>query len=423
MAKLMGIEREDQREHLLRVLSAATFLIFFQAFMVAPLIPRLAGVFGVSVETMGLVVPAYLIPYGFATLAYGPLSDRLGRGRVIFGSLVAFILLTMVTATAGSARSMTVLRLVTGLGASGVVPIALALIGDLFPFPERGRPLGWLFGAMAGGMAFGSTAGVMLEPVVSWRGLFLGVATLTTAVLVLLLRYRSLLMVRPTGAPRVPYGKILEGYWALLGSRRGRQTYGYVLLNAVFHSGVYTWLGLYFARGYGLGEIGIGLALLGYGVPGFLLGPVVGRVADRWGRSRIIPRGLAIAGASAAALALDLPVVVAALLVTLLSLGYDMTQPLLAGIVTDLGPNKGQAMGLNVFTLFTGFGIGSLVFTAAMALGLRGAFVIFGAVALVAAGAAVPLFRAETTRGPSASPSRVAGKLVFPTSREAISGQ
>lgn len=414
---------EARREPLLWVLSAATFLIFFQAFMVAPLLPRLASLFGVSVEGMGLVVPAYLIPYGLATLVYGPLSDRLGRGRVIFGSLVAFMVLTAVTAATRSASGMILLRLVTGLGASGVVPIVLALIGDLFPFQQRGRPLGWLFGAMAGGMAFGSTAGVMLEPFITWQGLFLGVAALGAVMLGLLLPYRSILV---RGVPaQAPVGarKLLAAYWGLLLSSRGRRTYGYVLLNAVFHSGVYTWLGLYFARRHGLGEIGIGLALLGYGVPGFLLGPPVGRAADRWGRSRLIPMGLAIAGASAAALALDLPVVVAALLVTALSLGYDMTQPLLAGIVTDLSPQKGQAMGLNVFTLFTGFGTGSLSFTVAMALGLGGALVVFGAAALLAAGAAIPLFRAETARGPSASPLRDAGNLVFPTPGEPNSGQ
>jgi predicted MFS family arabinose efflux permease len=62
------------------------------------------------------------------------------------------------------------------------------------------------------------------------------------------------------------------------------------LLNAVFHSGVFTWLGLYFSRRYGLGEVGIGLAILGYGIPGFLLGPLIGRAADRWGEPCCCPR-------------------------------------------------------------------------------------------------------------------------------------
>ncbi len=388
-----GMEK-GQREYLIWVLAGATFVIFFQAFMVAPLLPRLADLFGVSVEAMSLIVPAYLIPYGIATLAYGPLSDRFGRDRIILPSLLAFIVLTGSTAAAWSSSSMTVLRLLTGLGASGVVPIALALIGDLFPFQERGRPLGWLFGAMAGGMAFGSTAGVMLEPFVTWRGLFLGVAGLGVAVLLLLLPYRALLRGSPKRG-QLDYRALFAGYWGLLRSRRGLRTYAYVLLNAIFHSGVFTWLGLYFTQRYGLGEIGIGLALLGYGVPGFLFGPVIGRAADRWGRGRLLPLGLAIGGTSAAALALELPVLVAALLVTVLSIGYDLTQPLLAGIVTDLGPNRGQAMGLNVFTLFTGFGLGSLVFAGVLGLGIGAALVLFGSVILLAAVAAARLFRSE----------------------------
>ena len=237
---------------------------------------------------------------------------------------------------------------------------SLALMGTLFPYEQRGRPLGWLFGAMAGGMAFGSTFGVLLEPFVGWHGIFLGVSGLSAGVLGLFLPYRRLL----GDAPPAPTGTVRDlfaAYGSLLRPGRGLRTYAYVLLSAVFHSGVFTWLRLYFARHYGLGEVGIGLALLGYGVPGFLFGPLIGRAADRWGRRWLVPAGLGIAALATGVLRFDVSLVVAALAVTLLSLGYDMTQPLLAGIVTALGGKRGgQAMGLNVFTLFTGFGIGSL---------------------------------------------------------------
>jgi predicted MFS family arabinose efflux permease len=83
-----------ERERLLRMLAAGTFVIFFQAYMVAPIIPALSNTFGTSVQRVGLIVPAYLIPYGIATLIYGLLADRLGVQRVMFASLAAFAALT-----------------------------------------------------------------------------------------------------------------------------------------------------------------------------------------------------------------------------------------------------------------------------------------------------------------------------------------
>src|SRR5579875_1727932 len=356
---------EEQGERLIRILSAATFLIFFQAYMIAPLIPKLADVFHVSAQTIGVAVPAYMIPYGAATLFYGIVSDRVGRRPIILGSLALFVALTTLTALARSGGELVFWRLLTGIGASGVVPIGLALMGDLFPYEKRGRPLGWLFGAMAGGMAFGSTFGVLLEPIVGWRSLFVGVGALGLVCLILLARQGKLLGSERRGGPATT-------------------------------AGVYTWLGLYFARRYRLGEIGIGLALLGYGVPGFILGPVIGRAADRWGRRWMIPAGLGIAALAAGALIFRLPILAAALMVTVLSLGYDMTQPLLAGIVTTLDPERGgQAMGLNVFALFTGFGLGSLIFGALLAPGFSRALLIFSVVQLLAALVAIPLDRSE----------------------------
>jgi predicted MFS family arabinose efflux permease len=388
-------QSRQRRNRLLWVLCGATFLIFFQAFMVAPLLPRLAQVFSVPIQTIGLIIPAYLIPYGAATLVYGPLSDRLGRRPILVGSLAAFILLTALTATVQSAPDLLVLRLLTGLGASGVVPLALAFIGDVVPFRERGRALGWLFGAMAGGIAFGSTFGAVLEPFLTWQGLFLSVAVLAVLGFVALLPRLSELPSQPSSQTKRTLGDVLSAYGALLRERRGLRTYAYVLFTGLFHSGTFTWLGYALARRYGLGEVGIGLALLGYGIPGFLFGPLIGRAADHWGRNRLIPLGIAIGGAAACALAFVVPLPVTILLVTALSLGYDMTQPLLAGIVTDLSAQRGLAMGLNVCTLFTGFGLGSLLLGSLLPLGVGVAYAIFGGVSLFAALVAVPLFHRE----------------------------
>jgi predicted MFS family arabinose efflux permease len=231
-----------------------------------------------------------LIPYGISTLFFGLLSDWIGRRRIMLVSLAAFATLTDLTATSGTANQMIFWRLLTGLGASGVAPLALVL----FPFNERGPPLGWLFGAMAGGMAFGSTFGVLLEPVIGWRGVFLAVSACGFLVLMLLRPYLALLGGRPP-TRTLTLDAVVSGYRQLLIAPRAQRTYFYVFVNAIFHSGIFTWLRLLFSRRYGLGEIGIGIALLGYGVPGFILGPVIGRAADRWGRQWLIPAGLGLA--------------------------------------------------------------------------------------------------------------------------------
>lgn len=380
---------------LLALLTAAALLIFAQAFMIAPILPRLAEVFGTTPGVIGLAVPAYLLPYGAMTLLWGPLSDRVGRRPIILASLAAFTVLTAATAFTNGPVAFIGLRVATAIGASGVVPISLALIGDLFPYQQRGRALGWLFGGMAGGIALGSTGGALGEPFSGWPGLFLAVAAAGLLLLVVVLGARLVPATpRPTGAsPTVR--KVAAGYAALLGTARGRRTYGYVLLNAVLQSGIYTWLGVYLTGRFGLDEIGIGLVLLGYGVPGFLLGPVIGRLADRYGRARLIPAGVALTGVCALALAGPLPLLAAALAIAALSLGYDMTQPPLGGIVTDLPGHRGQAMGLNVFVLFTGLGLGALAFQALLPAGFPIAFAVFGAAALVAAAIAAPLFRDE----------------------------
>jgi predicted MFS family arabinose efflux permease len=89
-------------------------------------------------------------------------------------------------------------------------------------------------------------------------------------------------------------------------------------------------------------------------------------------------------------------VVLVPLIAIILSLGYDMTQPLFGGIVTSLGgKHAGQAMGLNVFMLFVGFGLGSLTFGKLMELGFTAAFGFFATIELLLASLSFRLFHSE----------------------------
>jgi predicted MFS family arabinose efflux permease len=374
------------------LLTTAALLIFVQAFMVAPILPRLAQLFGTGVGFVGLSIPAYLIPYGLTSLVWGPIADRLGRRPVILACLAMFVVVTAATATAPTAGWFIFWRILAGVVASGIVPVSVALIADVVPYWRRGHALGWIFGGMAGGMAAGSTAGALLEPVIGWRGLFLGVALASfTAFGVLVARTPR--TARPEARPNLR--AVMAGYRMLLGNRRARRTYAYVAMNALVQSGIYAWLGLYLHRRFGLGPVGIGLTLLGYGVPGLVLGPAIGRAADRYGRAVLIPIGVTVSAVAAFALAAPLPLVATAVAVAVLSSGYDLTQPLLAGIVTDLPGPAGQAVALMAVILFSGFGLGALAFQAALTVGFTFALVTFGVFATLAAMVAVPAFTTE----------------------------
>lgn len=385
----------SKREAVLHVMAAASFLVFFQAYLVAPLIPSLSVEFHASTDLLGMLVPAYMLPYGISTLFYGPISDRFGRKAVILTLLGLMVVTVAGVATANTVVQMMVWRLLGGAITGGTVPIALALLGDIFPYEERGRPLGWIFGAAAGGMAFGSTLGAFLNPIIGWRNEFLITAALSAAVLAFAFRLRRFLEGEISAHPLSP-GKAIAGYWSLLTSARGARTYAYILLNSMFHSGVYSWLGLYFFQRYHLGDKGIGLALLGYGIPGMLFGPFFGHLADRVGRKRIIPLGILIGALAGAAFIPHTPLLWPIAITAVLSLGYDMSHPLLAGISTSLNPSRrGLAMGMNSFSLFSGFGLGALAFEPLLKYGFDTALAVFAVAQLCLAIAAVPLFGDE----------------------------
>ncbi|MBD2260101.1 MFS transporter [Pseudanabaena sp. FACHB-2040] len=388
--------RLKQHKALFGLLSLAAGLIFLQGYMIAPLIPRLAEVFNVPVQEIGFIVPAYMLSYALMALFYGVLSDRFGRWSIIRISLIIFVVCTALTATAQTAAQLSFWRLLTGLGASGVIPLTFALVGDLFPFEQRGSKLGLVFAAMEGGMAAGSAGGAILEPFIGWRWLFVGTAVLAAIVLWRLHPYGALF-----DTPKVDklpsLRQVFRGYSQILSSFRGQRTYAYVLWNGIYHSGVYTWLGLYLSQRYGMDALSIGLTILGYGIPGLLLSSLIGRAVDRWGRRWLVPLGLVMAALAGLAMIPKIPAVGTTLAVLVLSLGYDLTQPLFVGIVTDLGDENslGQTMGLKVFTLFTGFGVGSLVFGELLRFGFGPSLALFGGIQLIIGLVAVALFWRE----------------------------
>ena len=157
-------------------MAAVAFAVFYSNYMVPPLIPALSREFSVTAYQLGWLIPGFLIPYGISTLVYGALSDRWGRTPMLV-TLLCFATTTMMLVSfAGSWRTLLIARILSGVGCGGIVTIALAVVGDRYPYEVQGRPMGRMFGAIAAGIGFGSTLGPILNPLVGWRNEFRGLA-------------------------------------------------------------------------------------------------------------------------------------------------------------------------------------------------------------------------------------------------------
>src|SRR5580698_6603893 len=381
-------------ESQLWVMAMIAFAIVYSNYMVAPLVPSFSREFSVPAYQLGWVIPGYLIPYGISTLIYGALSDWWGRTRTIV-ALLCFATTTMlVVSFAGSWQTLIAARILSGIGCGGIVTIALAIVGDRYPYAIQGRPMGRMFGAIAAGIGFGSTLGPILNPLFGWRNEFRVLACLCCLGAVFVSRNaRSLISVhrRP-----ISFGRVIREYVIVLDTPRGGRTMTFIFCNGAFHGGIFAWLGLLLTRRYHLHDAGIGLALAGYGLPGIFFGTTIGRWGDRYGRRYVVPFGFLWAAGCAFLLLPHSSRVAAALAIAALSVGFDATHPLMSSITTSLDPkHRGQITGFASFANFIGMGAGALFFQHLIAFGFSTALAIFASVQMLLGFAVLYGFRRE----------------------------
>jgi predicted MFS family arabinose efflux permease len=368
--------------------------VFYSNYMVPPLIPALSREFSVTAYQLGWLIPGFLIPYGISTLVYGALSDRWGRLPLLV--LLLFFAATTMTllSLAMSWRTLIIARILSGVGCGGIVTIALAAVGDHYPYEVQGRPMGRMFGGIAAGIGFGSTLGPILNPFIGWRNEFRALACVCLLAAVFLIKSGKAIT---TVAGRFnSFDEVIREYLVVLETPRGGRTIAFIFCNGAFHGGVFSWLSVLLVSRYRLHDMGIGLALAGYGLPGLLFGTMIGKWGDRYGRSYVVPAGFLLGAGCAFLLLIPTPRFVAALVITALSVGFDATHPLMSSITTSLDPkHRGQITGLATFTNFVGMGMGAFCFQQLIAFRFSTALAIFASAQTVLGFAALYGFRGE----------------------------
>lgn len=174
---------------LLGVLFLGTLLAALDIAVVGPALPALREAFGLDERAVAWTFTAFVLANLVGLPLMTALADRIGRRTVYLADIALFAAGTAVVALAPTFDVLLAGRVVQGLGASGIFPVASAVVGDVYPPDQRGRAVG-LLGAVFG-VAFlvGPAAGGILLSVASWRWLF--ALSLPLAVLVFVLSART----------------------------------------------------------------------------------------------------------------------------------------------------------------------------------------------------------------------------------------
>ena len=175
----IGLEPGPRR----RALLAALFAVFVGALdltVIATVLPRMISDLGINtadVDRYVWVVNAYLLAYIVAIPVVGRLSDIAGRTPVMIGAIVVFIAGSVMCAVANDLGWLIAARTVQGLGGGALLPVTLALVGDLLPPGRRLAAIGlvgaidtvgWVIGPVWGA-AIAGAFGAFDE---SWRLIF-----------------------------------------------------------------------------------------------------------------------------------------------------------------------------------------------------------------------------------------------------------
>jgi len=284
-----SIDNDRELEHgfsryqsgLVALLAVVQFTIILDFIIMSPLGAILMPALNISAAQFGLAVSAYAFSAGISGVLAAGFADRFDRKHLLLFFYIGFTAGTSLCALAPSYHLLLLGRIVTGVFGGVVGSIVLAIITDLFPLQLRGRVMGFVQTAFAASQVLGIPAGLFLANHWNWHVAF-GAIVGFAAVVVLAV----LLLMRPVdGHLRLkqesnPFAHLLAtvsepNYTLAFGVTTLLATGGYMLMP--------------FGSAYTVHNLGIDIVQLPtiYLVSGLfsvVIGPLVGRISDTFGK-------------------------------------------------------------------------------------------------------------------------------------------
>jgi len=148
-----------------------------------PALPAIQRGFAVPTGVAQLALSLSILANAFATLSYGPLSDRFGRRPAVLAGLGLFVAGSVMCAVAPTIGLLIAGRIVQAAGAAAGMVIARAIVRDLYERDRAASMIAYLTMAMVVAPMLAPSVGAILMELSDWRAIFVA---LTVAGIMLL---------------------------------------------------------------------------------------------------------------------------------------------------------------------------------------------------------------------------------------------
>ena len=379
------------KNSIILLLGLAGFIVMADNWVVSPILPAVAQNLNINIAKAGLLITAYMIPFGIFQIIFGPLADRYGKKQVITFSIIMFTIATGLCALGSSLTNLAIYRGLTGIFAASVMPISLALIGDIFPMEERQQAIGTFMGISFLGQGLSMAIGGTIAYFLNWRGVFIAYAVLSLIPTILLIaNYKKLPSEKNSNS------EILKPYFRLLSNSKSLFTYFIVLLEGIFIVGSFSYTGSYIAKTYNFNYFSIGMILTAFGIMSVIGGRLSGKLANKLGQKKVLSLGLLFASvADIIIFYFGNNIYLLVLGIALLGLGFILTHSTLLTRATGFAQKaRGAAMSLVAFCFMGGGGVGTAIGgKIIVSYSLDSLFIIYGLALLVTLGLSFLLIR------------------------------
>jgi len=151
------------------VIAAGALIVSFQIYFPVPLIPQLADHYGVSLSAAGWISGAFGLSYAVGFMIFGPLSDSLGRKRMMVWGMVPLIVATAALWQVTSFEGVIAWRIVQGVAAATFAPTAVVYIADSVPQNLRPTALAAIGGSFLSSALLGRYSVRLSAALETWQ--------------------------------------------------------------------------------------------------------------------------------------------------------------------------------------------------------------------------------------------------------------